>query len=127
MWLGSWGRSFFGEVALDGVDEDEFFAAGSDVIEPAPFELTIVAEAVDFLDAAGNEFRGFGNTDPGGRTGHAEADFAVDGRRYHFDEPDLLEDGGRLGRVKVGGFLSGRAHGRSRNQQRCRYGSGVTW
>ena len=75
----SWGRRFFGEIALDGVNEDEFLSAGTFVVEPAPFELTIVAEAVDFLDAAGNEFGGFGDADPGSGTGHAEADFAVDG------------------------------------------------
>lgn len=69
---------FLGEVVLDGIDEDEFLAAAAFVVEPAPFELAIVAEVVDFLDAAGNEVGGLGDADPRGGTVHAEADFAVD-------------------------------------------------
>ena len=69
---------FFGEVVLDGIDEDEFFAAAAFVIEPAPLELAIVAEVVDFLDPAGDEVGGLSDADPQGGTVHAEADFAVD-------------------------------------------------
>src|SRR5580704_16329403 len=89
--------SFFGEVGLDGVDEDEFFAATALVIEPAPLELAVVAEVVDGLDAAGDEGGGLGNADPGGGSLHAEADFAVNWGGKHFEEPLLLEDGGSGG------------------------------
>ena len=45
---------FLGEVVLDGIDEHEFFAAAAFVVEPAPFELAVFAEVVDFLFAAGH-------------------------------------------------------------------------
>jgi hypothetical protein len=56
--------TFFGKIGLDGVDEDELFAAAALVIKPAPFELAVVAEVVDGLDAAGDEDGGFGDADP---------------------------------------------------------------
>ena len=68
---------FLGQVLLDGIDEDEFLAAAAFVVEPAPFELAIVAKVVDFLDAAGNKVGGLRDADPRGGAVHAQADFAV--------------------------------------------------
>lgn len=103
--------NFSGEVVLDGIDKDEFFAAAALVVEPAPFELAVFAEIVDFLDAAGDEGGGFGDADPGGGSLHAEADFAVDRGGKHFKEPLLLKDGRReCGGLPVSGWLAGAAH-----------------
>ena len=103
--------NFSGEVGLDGIDEDEFFATAAFVVEPAPFELAVFAEVVDFLDATGDEGGGFGDADPGGGSLHAEADFAVDWGGKHFEEPLLLKDGRRgSGGPPVSGWLAGAAH-----------------
>lgn len=102
---------FSGEVVLEGVDEDEFFAAAAFVVEPAPFELAFVAKVVDFLDAAGDEFGGLGDTNPGGRALQAEADFAIDRRGDHLDEPLLAENGRwRPWEVRVWRGLAGAVH-----------------
>ena len=82
------------KVVLDGIDEDEFLAATAFVVKPAPFELAVVAEVVDCLFATGHERGGLGHADPGGGTLQAEADFPVDRRGEHFDEPRLLQGGG---------------------------------
>lgn len=101
--------AFVGDVGLDGVDEDELFAAAALVIKPAPFELAVIAEVVDGLDAAGDEGGGFGDADPGGGSLHAEADFAVDRGGKHFEKPLFLEDGGDR-ELPVCGWLAGAAH-----------------
>jgi hypothetical protein len=102
---------FAGEVGLEGIDEDEFLAAATFMVEPAPFELAFVAQVVDFLDAAGDEFGSLGNANPGGGTLETKADFAIDRRRQHLDEP-LLANGGRRGprKVRVWRRLVGAAH-----------------
>jgi len=102
---------FLGKVGLDRVDEDELFAAAALVIEPAPFELAVVTEVVDGLDAAGDEGGGFGDANPGGWAVHAQADFAIDRGGKHFEEPLLLENGGgHTGELPVCGWLAGAAH-----------------
>jgi hypothetical protein len=112
--------AFFSEVVLDGVDEDEFFAAAALVVKPAPFELAVVAEVVDGLDAAGDEGGGLGDADPGGGSLHAEADFAVDGRGKHFEEPLLLENGGQgCGGLPFWGWVEGAVH-REESRRRLR-------
>ena len=109
--------NFSGEVVLDGIDEDEFFATAALVVEPTPFELAVLAEVVDFLDAAGDEGGGFGDADPGGRSLHAKADFAVDRRGKHFEEPLLLKDGRQgSGGLPVCGWLAGAAHREDRDE-----------
>lgn len=109
--------NFSGKVSLDGIDEDKFFAAAALVVEPTPFELAVLAEIVDFLDAAGDKDGGFGNADPGGGSLHAEADFAVDRGGKHFEEPLLLEDGRRRsGSLPVSGWLTGSAHRGDRDE-----------
>ena len=109
--MGGVALEFAGEVLLDGIDEDEFFAAAAFVIEPAPFELALVAEVVDFLDAAGDEVGGLGDADPGGGALHAEADFAVDRRGDHLEEPLLREDGRwGAGDLPVACWLAGEVH-----------------
>ncbi len=102
---------FSGEILLEGVDKDEFLAAAAFVVEPAPFELPFVAEIVDRLDAASDEFGGLGNADPGRRALHAKADFAIDRRGDHLDEP-LLPYGRRRrpGQVRVWRAVMAAAH-----------------
>lgn len=102
---------FFGKVLLEGVNENEFFATAAFVVEPAPFELAFVAEVVDFLDAARDEFGGLGDADPGGGAVHTEADFAIDRRRNHLDKPLLANDGRwGPGEVCVARSLAGWVH-----------------
>ena len=108
---------FFGEVVLDGIDEDEFGATGAFVIKPAPLEFAFFAKVMDLLDAAGDQFGGIGHADPGGGSVHAEADFAIDRGRKHFEEPLLLEDRRRERRdFRALGWLAGSAHRRNKNQ-----------
>lgn len=103
--------SWFGDVALDGIDENEFLAARTLVIEPAPFKGAFFAEVVHLLDRAGHQFRGIGDADPRGRTPHAQADFAIDRRGEHLEEPRLLKYRfGGLRRLPVPCLLEGAAH-----------------
>ena len=83
---------FAGDVPLDGVDEDEFLAAGAFVVDPPPFERAFFTQVVDFLDRAGDEFGRCGDGDPDGRALHREADLAVDGRGEHLDKPRVSKN-----------------------------------
>jgi len=120
-WVGGCESHFFGQVDLDRIDEDEFFAAAAFVVEPAPFELALVAEMVDFLDAAGDELGGLGHANPRGRAMHAKADLAIDRGGNHLEEPLLLKDGRcGTGGPRVSRWLAGMDHRRNRNQNRGR-------